>query len=123
MRMLPGAVSRAHHGVLFLDEAAEFKPSVLQTLRQPLESGEVVLMRAHSAVRFPARFLLALAANPCPCGRSWGKGADCSCSPQELRSYASRLSGPLLDRVDIQLVVPGFTTSLLTVSRTAELPR
>ncbi|HYN30347.1 MAG TPA: YifB family Mg chelatase-like AAA ATPase [Dermatophilaceae bacterium] len=105
-RILPGAVSRAHHGVLFLDEAPEFKASVLQTLRQPLESGEVVILRAHSAVRYPARFLLALAANPCPCGRGWGKGAGCSCTAQELRSYANRLSGPLLDRVDIQLVVP-----------------
>jgi magnesium chelatase family protein len=105
-RILPGAVSRAHHGVLFLDEAPEFRASVLQTLRQPLESGEVVIMRAHSAVRYPARFLLALAANPCPCGHGWGKGLDCRCTPQELRSYANRLSGPLLDRVDIQLVVP-----------------
>lgn len=103
---LPGAISRAHHGVLFLDEAPEFKGSVLQTLRQPLESGEVVIARARQVVRYPARFLLVLAANPCPCGRSYGKGLDCSCKPMEIRSYAGRLSGPLLDRVDLQVHVP-----------------
>ena len=103
---LPGAISRAHHGVLFLDEAPEFKGSVLQTLRQPLESGEVVIARARQVVRYPARFLLVLAANPCPCGRSYGKGLDCTCKPMEIRSYAGRLSGPLLDRVDLQVHVP-----------------
>ncbi len=103
---LPGAISRAHHGVLFLDEAPEFKGSVLQTLRQPLESGEVVIARARQVVRYPARFLLVLAANPCPCGRSYGKGLDCSCKPMEIRAYAGRLSGPLLDRVDLQVHVP-----------------
>jgi magnesium chelatase family protein len=103
---LPGAISRAHHGVLFLDEAPEFKGSVLQTLRQPLESGEVVIARSRQVVRYPARFLLVLAANPCPCGRSYGKGLDCTCKPMEIRSYAGRLSGPLLDRVDLQVHVP-----------------
>jgi magnesium chelatase family protein len=103
---LPGAISRAHHGVLFLDEAPEFKGTVLQTLRQPLESGEVVIARARQVVRYPARFLLVLAANPCPCGRSYGKGLDCTCKPMEIRSYAGRLSGPLLDRVDLQVHVP-----------------
>jgi magnesium chelatase family protein len=104
--VVPGAISRAHHGVLFLDEAPEFKGSVLQTLRQPLESGEVVISRARQAVRYPARFLLVLAANPCPCGRSYGKALDCTCSSTEIRGYASRLSGPLLDRVDLQVHVP-----------------
>jgi magnesium chelatase family protein len=103
---LPGAISRAHHGVLFLDEAPEFRTSVLQTLRQPLESGEVVIARARQVVRYPARFLLVLAANPCPCGRSYGKGLDCTCKPTEIRTYAGRLSGPLLDRVDLQVHVP-----------------
>ncbi len=103
---LPGAISRAHRGVLFLDEAPEFRTSVLQTLRQPLESGEVVIARARQVVRYPARFLLVLAANPCPCGKSWGKGLECSCSPMEIRSYAGKLSGPLLDRVDLQVHVP-----------------
>lgn len=103
---LPGAVSRAHRGVLFLDEAPEFKGSVLQSLRQPLESGEVVIARARQVVRYPARFLLVLAANPCPCGMSFGKGLECRCSSRELRSYAARLSGPLMDRVDLQVHVP-----------------
>lgn len=75
-------------------------------MRQPLESGEVVIARAKQATRFPARFLLVLAANPCPCGRAWRKAVDCSCRPQEVRQYAGRLTGPLMDRVDIQVVVP-----------------
>lgn len=108
---LPGAISRAHRGVLFLDEAPEFKASVLQTLRQPLESGEVVIARARQIVRYPARFLLVLAANPCPCGRSYGKGLECTCRPMEIRSYAGRLSGPLLDRVDLQVHVPPVARS------------
>ncbi|WP_084127206.1 YifB family Mg chelatase-like AAA ATPase [Demequina sp. NBRC 110054] len=101
----PGAISRAHGGVLFLDEAPEFSARVLQTLRQPLESGEIVLHRAHGAVRYPARFQLVLAANPCPCGRFHGNGAGCTCTPLERRRYLSRLSGPLLDRVDLQVSV------------------
>ncbi len=104
--VVPGAISRAHHGVLFLDEAPEFKGSVLQVLRQPLESGEVVIARSRQAVCYPARFLLVLAANPCPCGRSYGKALDCRCSAMEIRGYAGRLSGPLLDRVDLQVQVP-----------------
>lgn len=101
----PGAISRAHHGVLFLDEAPEFKPGVLQALRQPVESGEVVVARAAGVVRYPARFQLVLAANPCPCGRGFGKGVDCSCSPRARRDYVGKLAGPLLDRVDLQLQV------------------
>ena len=101
----PGAASRAHRGVLFMDEAPEFSPRVLQTLRQPLEHGELVIHRSGGTARYPARFQLVLAANPCPCGRSVGKGLDCSCTPLARRRYFSRLSGPLLDRVDIQLEV------------------
>ncbi|KGN31884.1 hypothetical protein N802_19180 [Knoellia sinensis KCTC 19936] len=104
--VLPGAISRAHCGVLFLDEAGEFKTSVLQQLRQPLESGEVTIARAKQLVRYPAQFQLVLATNPCPCGRAWGKGIDCVCSALELRSYQAKLSGPLIDRVDIQVIVP-----------------
>ncbi|MGL5928768.1 MAG: YifB family Mg chelatase-like AAA ATPase [Dermatophilaceae bacterium] len=103
---LPGAISRAHHGVLFLDEAPEFSTAALQVLRQPLESGEVVLARSRQVVRYPARFLLVIAANPCPCGRHHGKGLDCTCHPRAVRSYTSRLSGPLLDRVDLRVHVP-----------------
>ncbi|WP_136520419.1 MULTISPECIES: YifB family Mg chelatase-like AAA ATPase [Cellulomonas] len=102
----PGAASRAHRGVLFLDEAPEFATGVLQTLRQPLEHGEVVLHRAGGAARYPARFQLVLAANPCPCGRAVGKGLDCTCRPEQRRRYFGKLSGPLLDRVDLQLDVP-----------------
>jgi len=101
----PGAASRAHRGVLFMDEAPEFSPQVLQTLRQPLENGEVVIHRAGGTARYPARFQLVLAANPCPCGRSVGKGLECTCTPMARRRYFSRLSGPLLDRVDIQIEV------------------
>lgn len=101
----PGAISRAHAGVLFLDEAPEFPARVLQTLRQPLESGEVVLHRAFGAVRYPARFQLVMAANPCPCGRADTPGKECTCAPIAKRRYAARLSGPLLDRVDMQVTV------------------
>lgn len=104
--VLPGAVSQAHHGVLFLDEAAEFGSAVLQSLRQPLESGQVVVARAREQVAYPARVQLVLAANPCPCGEGHGKGLNCRCRPTERRAYAARLSGPLLDRVDIQVQVP-----------------
>ncbi|MDK1328085.1 YifB family Mg chelatase-like AAA ATPase [Arthrobacter sp. zg-Y1143] len=101
----PGAASRAHRGVLFLDEAPEYERRVLDGLRQPLESGQLVLHRAAGTAVYPARFQLVLAANPCPCGLAAGKGIDCTCTPQQRRRYFSRLSGPLLDRVDLQLTV------------------
>ncbi|HEV6952187.1 MAG TPA: YifB family Mg chelatase-like AAA ATPase [Promicromonospora sp.] len=101
----PGAVSRAHRGILFMDEAPEFRSDVLETLRQPLELGELVLHRTGGAARYPARFQLVLAANPCPCGLAVGKGLECSCSPTVRRRYLARLSGPLLDRVDVQVEV------------------
>ncbi|MEG3614940.1 MULTISPECIES: YifB family Mg chelatase-like AAA ATPase [Isoptericola] len=104
----PGAVSRAHRGVLFLDEAPEFAPRVLQTLRQPLEAGELVLHRSGGATRYPARFQLVLAANPCPCGMADTRaGQDCTCSVTARRRYLGRVSGPLLDRVDLQVHLPG----------------
>lgn len=111
--VLPGAISRAHRGVLFLDEAAEFTQSALQALRQPLESGRVVIARARQQVVFPARVQLVLAANPCPCGQGWGKGLSCRCRPTERRAYAARLSGPLVDRVDLQIDVPPVTRAHL----------
>lgn len=101
----PGAASRAHRGVLFLDEAPEYDRRVLDALRQPLESGILELHRAAGTASYPARFQLVLAANPCPCGLASGKGIDCICTPQQRRRYFSRLSGPLLDRVDLQLTV------------------
>lgn len=101
----PGLISRAHRGVLFLDEGPEFHGPVLQSLRQPLESGEVVVARARASLRFPARFQLVIAANPCPCGQSTGDGSRCSCPSRARRDYLGRLAGPLLDRVDVQLQV------------------
>jgi magnesium chelatase family protein len=97
----PGAISLAHHGVLFLDEALEFRPTVHDALRQPLESGEITIRRSDGAARFPARFQLILAANPCPCGLGYGKGAGCTCTPSRRRQYKERLSGPVRDRLDI----------------------
>ncbi len=99
----PGAASLAHRGCLFLDEAPEFGRDVLDALRQPLESGEVVVARLGLTARFPARFTLVLAANPCPCARGRASGAGCTCTPTERRRYLARLSGPLLDRVDVKI--------------------
>jgi magnesium chelatase family protein len=100
----PGAASLAHRGILFLDEAPEFHRGVLDALRQPLESGEVVIARSGAQAVFPARFTLVLAANPCPCAKTAGPGkAGCSCSPAARRRYLARISGPLLDRVDVKV--------------------
>ncbi|MFF2330493.1 MULTISPECIES: YifB family Mg chelatase-like AAA ATPase [unclassified Streptomyces] len=101
----PGAVSLAHRGILFLDEAPEFSMRTLDALRQPLESGHVVVARSAGVVRLPARFLMVLAANPCPCGRHSLSGAGCDCPPSTVRRYQARLSGPLLDRVDLRVFV------------------
>jgi magnesium chelatase family protein len=103
----PGAISLAHLGVLFMDEAPEFKPSVHDALRQPLESGRICIRRADAAAWFPACFQLILAANPCPCGYGYGKGAQCRCPPDRLRRYQARISGPIRDRIDVtQTVAP-----------------
>ncbi|MFI1413926.1 YifB family Mg chelatase-like AAA ATPase [Streptomyces sp. NPDC020707] len=110
----PGAVSLAHRGVLFLDETPEFSSRALDALRQPLESGHVVIARSAGVVRFPARFLMVLAANPCPCGRFSQRDTLCECSPSMIRRYQSRLSGPLLDRVDLRVEVDRVTRSQLT---------
>ncbi|MDR1294793.1 MAG: YifB family Mg chelatase-like AAA ATPase [Bifidobacteriaceae bacterium] len=101
----PGAASRAHRGVLFLDEAPEFSTRVLETLRQPLESGRIVLARARGQATYPARFQLLLAANPCPCGLASGKGEQCRCSSVAKRRYLARLSAPFRDRIDLQIDV------------------
>lgn len=99
----PGAIARATHGVLFLDEVGEFAPSVLDALRQPLEKGEITIHRAGVTASFPASFQLILATNPCPCGNYGVRGGTCVCPPVSIRRYLGRLSGPLLDRVDIEL--------------------
>ncbi|AXK33235.1 ATP-binding protein [Streptomyces armeniacus] len=117
----PGAVSVAHHGVLFLDEAAECSGRVLDAMRQPLESGYVVVARASGMMRLPARFLLVLAANPCPCGRHGMNAGGCECRPSSIRRYRARLSGPLLDRVDLRVTVHPLTRSeLAALEGTAE---
>ena len=101
--ILPGSASLAHRGVLFLDEAPEFAKGALDALRQPLEAGEVVVARLGVIARFPARFTLVLAANPCPCAKVAGRADGCSCSPMTRRRYLGRISGPLLDRVDLKI--------------------
>ncbi|WP_375489516.1 YifB family Mg chelatase-like AAA ATPase [uncultured Jatrophihabitans sp.] len=104
----PGAISLAHHGVLFLDEASEFAPSTLDALRQPLETGHVVIHRGGGAVRYPARFQLVLAANPCPCARP---GVQCICPSLVRRRHEQRLSGPLMDRIDLRVEVDPVSQS------------
>lgn len=102
----PGEVSLAHHGVLFLDELPEFPRSVLEVLRQPLEDGSVTVSRTSGSVTYPARFMLVASLNPCPCGYHGDRLRGCTCSPQTIRKYLSRVSGPLLDRIDIHVEVP-----------------
>ncbi|MEV1083712.1 YifB family Mg chelatase-like AAA ATPase [Streptomyces sp. NPDC050211] len=110
----PGAVSLSHRGVLFLDETPEFSSQALDALRQPLEAGHVVIARSAGVVRFPAKFQMVLAANPCPCGRFSVKDDFCDCPPSSIRRYQARLSGPLLDRVDLRVEVDRVTRAQLT---------
>lgn len=117
----PGAASLAHHGCLFLDEAPEFNRDVLDALRQPLESGEVVIARSGLTAHFPARFTLVLAANPCPCARTSATGSGCTCTPLTRRRYLAKLSGPLLDRVDVKVeLLPVGRAELLSDQQLAE---
>ncbi|WP_369572696.1 YifB family Mg chelatase-like AAA ATPase [Acidithiobacillus sp. IBUN Pt1247-S3] len=102
----PGEISLAHRGILFLDELPEFPRSVLEVLREPLETGEIHIARARQRARFPARFQLIAAMNPCPCGHLGNPLQACRCSPAQIQQYRSRLSGPLLDRIDLQVEVP-----------------
>lgn len=108
----PGAVTKAHDGVLFLDEAPEFSARALQVLREPLETSEIILSRSQATAVYPAHFLLLMAANPCPCGKGWGNARDCTCTSQQRKRYFGRLSGPLLDRIDMQIEVPPVHLSM-----------
>jgi len=116
----PGEVSLAHRGVLFLDELAEFPRPVCEALRQPLEDGEVTVVRSAASVRFPARFSLVAAANPCPCGHLGDAVLACRCGSEDLRRYARRLSGPLLDRIDLCVHVDRVTADQLGESAGGE---
>jgi magnesium chelatase family protein len=116
----PGEISLAHHGVLFLDELPEFKRPVLEALRQPLEDRTVTIVRARTAVRFPAAFALVGAMNPCPCGYAGSAMRVCVCDPGQVRRYRARLSGPLLDRFDLQVEVPQIAYGELSAGREGE---
>jgi magnesium chelatase family protein len=116
----PGEISLAHHGVLFLDEMLEFSRPVLEALRQPLEEGLVTVARAARTARFPARFVLAAAMNPCPCGFAGDGVRACRCTPLQIERYRSRLSGPLRDRFDLAVDVPAVTPDILGVGGSGE---
>ena len=109
----PGEITLAHRGVLFLDEMVEFPRQVLEVLRQPLEDGEVVISRAKNSIKYPAKFMLVGAMNPCPCGFLGDKEKDCICSEFQIQRYRSKLSGPLLDRIDLIINIPRLTTDEL----------
>jgi magnesium chelatase family protein len=115
-RALPGEVSLAHHGVLFLDELPEFTRGVLEALREPLESGVVSVSRAALQSRYPARFQLVAAMNPCPCGRLGDAAVECGCTPGEIRAYRGRISAPLLDRLDLHVEVPRLSPREFTAA-------
>ena len=112
----PGLISLAHRGVLFLDEAPEFQANVLEALRQPLESGQIVISRASGHATFPARFQLLLAANPCPCGFAIGAGKQCTCTATARLRYQNRISGPLADRIDLKLELNPVNASLVSAA-------
>ena len=116
----PGEISLAHHGVLFLDELAEVKRSALEALREPLESGHITISRAARQARFPARFQLIAAMNPCPCGYLGSTLKTCRCTPDQVARYQGKLSGPLLDRIDLQVEVPTLAPDVLMASTQGE---
>jgi len=116
----PGEISLAHNGVLFLDELPEFDRKVLEALREPLESGRVCVSRAARQAEYPARFQLIAAMNPCPCGYLGHFSGRCRCTPDQVARYRGRISGPLLDRIDIQIEVPTLREDELTSARPGE---
>ncbi|MFQ5706043.1 MAG: YifB family Mg chelatase-like AAA ATPase [bacterium] len=116
----PGEVSLANHGVLFLDELPEFKKNVLEVLRQPIEDGKVTISRAMLSLTYPAEFMLAAAMNPCPCGYYTDPNNECTCTPPQIQKYLSKVSGPLLDRIDIHIEVPAVRFKELASESTGE---
>ncbi|MGN1099930.1 MAG: YifB family Mg chelatase-like AAA ATPase [Christensenellales bacterium] len=110
----PGEISLAHNGVLYLDEMPEYSRSTLETLRQPLEDGRITVSRASGSVEYPARFMLIASMNPCPCGNYGSKTAECTCSFSQIKNYRSRISGPLMDRIDLNIEVDGVSYENLT---------
>jgi magnesium chelatase family protein len=116
----PGEVSLAHHGVLFLDELPEFKRSTLEVMRQPLEDGKVTVSRAAGSVTFPSEFMLVAAMNPCPCGYFGDLKRECRCGPLQVQRYRQRISGPLLDRIDLHIEVPAVEYRDISSTRAEE---
>jgi magnesium chelatase family protein len=116
----PGEISLSHNGVLFLDELPEFKKNVLEVLRQPMEDGSVTIARVANTFTYPAKFMLVAAMNPCPCGFFTDPKRECHCSPIQIQNYLSKISGPLLDRIDIHLEVPRLKLEHLTDKRRGE---
>jgi magnesium chelatase family protein len=116
----PGEISYAHHGVLFLDELPEFKKNVLEVMRQPMEDGKVQISRSKISVEYPCNFMLAAAMNPCPCGNYGNINQECTCNPQMIQKYISKISGPLLDRIDIHIQVQAVKYKELSSKESAE---
>ena len=116
----PGEVSLAHHGVLFLDELPEFARAALEALREPLETGRIVVSRAARQAEFPARFQLVAAMNPCPCGQLGNPARACRCTPESVLRYQARISGPLLDRIDLQVEVPAVAAEQIAAAPDGE---
>jgi len=116
----PGEISLAHHGVLFLDELPEFKRSALEVLRQPLEDGQVTISRSAGKITLPCHFMLVAAMNPCPCGYLGDPRRECRCAPAQIQRYRARISGPLLDRIDIHIEAPALSIAELRNDRAGE---
>lgn len=116
----PGEISLANRGVLFLDEFPEFSRNLIENLRQPLEDGEVSISRANGTLNFPAKFMLVAAMNPCPCGNLSDPDKECTCTPHQINNYRKKLSGPILDRIDLQIEVPRLDFDKITNNTQAE---